>query len=278
MFFKLTDLAVEKNASSDSKSEVLRGVNVTYSQYDGADHYTVDTGKVWLMDGEMRKARAEAVSDVLGRMISGDSAVMVMGLGNRSITADSIGPMAADKVIVTRHIRRLDPNLYGKVGFGEVSAFAPGVLGQTGIESAVLATAVAGSIQPDAVIIIDALASRALSRLCTTVQISSGGITPGSGVHNRRCTLSQSTLGVPTIAIGIPTVVDAATLASDILEENGVSADTSALEALRKANVYVTLKEADTVIKEMSRLIADAINLTFHKKIPYEDLNEYRTQ
>lgn len=278
MFFKLTDLAVEKNTSPDSKSEVLHGVNVTYSQYDGADHYTVDTGKVWLMDGEMRKARAEAVSDVLGRMISGDSAVMVVGLGNRSITADSIGPMAADKVIVTRHIRRLDPNLYGMVGFGEVSAFAPGVLGQTGIESAVLATAVAGSIQPDAVIIIDALASRALSRLCTTVQISSGGITPGSGVHNRRCTLSQSTLGVPTIAIGIPTVVDAATLASDILEENGVSADTSALEALSKANVYVTLKEADTVIKEMSRLIADAINLTFHKKIPYEDLNEYRTQ
>ncbi len=276
MFFKLTDLAVEKNTQNESAAEVLHGVNVTYSVFDEAAHYTLDVGKIWLMDGEMRKARAEAVAEVLGRLIPDGASVTVVGLGNRNITADSIGPMAADKVIVTRHIRRLDPNLYGSLGFGEVSAFAAGVLGQTGIESASLATAVVESIKPDAVIVVDALASRALDRLCTTVQISDGGITPGSGVHNRRCTLSKDVLGVPTVAIGIPTVVDAATLVSDVLDESGI-ADSASLDSLKEAGVYVTLKEADTVVKEMSRLIADGINLAFHKKIPYEDINEYRT-
>lgn len=304
MFKKYTDLALESheiNLESGKNdgliiNDFLYGdVKITEMKSSGdcdkagGSYYNIDIGRIWEMTGEMRRARAEAIAYVLCKLIpDGDGCILVSGIGNRNITPDSVGPLTADKIIVTRHLKRLGSALYNEIGFAEMSTVAPGVLGQTGIESSEIICCIAKHIAPRAIIAVDALASRRLSRLCTTVQISDAGISPGSGVENNCKAITQGTTGVPVIAIGLPTVVDAATLASDLFEElfsrAGISRGDECdqmLEQLSKGSgggMYVSLKESDVIIKEASRLIADGINLAVHKNIPYADINEYRTQ
>ena len=158
-----------------------------------------------------------ALSVELSRLLPKDGPVLVAGLGNSDITPDALGPKTIEKILATRHI---SGELSRSIGLGElrpVAAVSPGVLGKTGIETAEILSGIVGRVCPSAVIVIDALASRRLERLGKTVQISNTGIAPGSGVGNRRSEISAASLGVPVISMGVPTVVDALTLAHDIL-------------------------------------------------------------
>ena len=182
--------------------------------------------------------------------------VLVAGLGNANMTPDAIGPRSAEHVLVTRHLRQNG----AFSAFCSVSVLTPGVLGRTGIEAMETLRGTVRAVQPDAVIAIDALASRSLMRLCSTVQLSDTGIVPGSGVGNHRCPLSRDTLGVPVYAIGVPTVVDAATLTLDVLEEAGKSdVDPAALRG--HETVMVTTRDIDAQIRELSRVIGYGIDL-----------------
>ena len=224
---------------------------------------------------------ARVISDEIREMLPiGEGETLVVGLGNEEITPDSIGPRAVKKLLVTRHIKGIDPVLYDDAGFGNVAAIVPGVLGQTGIESAEIIKSVCDSIKPKCVVVIDSLASRRLARLATTVQISNGGISPGSGVSNKRAELSDRTLGVPVISIGVPTVVDAATLAYDLLEEHKGQPDEEFAEIIERVlagdgkNMFVTPKDNDVIAIETAKLLSTAINLALHN-ISVEEINDF---
>ena len=196
--------------------------------------------------------------------------VLVVGLGNRAITPDAVGPGAADHTLVTRHLIDAAPEQFGS--FRPVAALAAGVLGTTGVESGELAQAVAGKVKPGCVLAVDALAARSLERICTTVQLSDTGIVPGSGVGNHRFALNAESLGVPVIALGVPTVVDGATLALDILEEAG--RDDLDPAALRGAggDLMVTPRDIDQRVKDMAKVIGFAIDLALHPHLTVEDV------
>ncbi|MBS4173597.1 GPR endopeptidase [Bacillus sp. FJAT-49736] len=149
--------------------------------------------------------------------ISKDASCLIVGLGNWNVTPDALGPMVCENVIVTRHLFQLQPE-HVEEGFRSVSALAPGVMGLTGIETSDIIFGVAEKAKPDFIIAIDALASRSIERVNSTIQISDTGIHPGSGVGNKRKELSKETLGVPVIAIGVPTVVDAVSITSDTID------------------------------------------------------------
>lgn len=195
---------------------------------------------------------------------------LVVGLGNRAITPDAVGPGAADHTLVTRHLIHQAPEHFGS--FRPVAALAAGVLGTTGVESGELAQAVAGKVRPGCVIAVDALASRSLDRICSTVQLSDTGIVPGSGVGNHRFALNQETLGVPVIAVGVPTVVDGATLALDILEEAGRDdLDPAALRGVG-GSLMVTPRDIDQRVKDMAKVIGFAIDLALQPHLTVEDV------
>ena len=197
--------------------------------------------------------------------ISSNFSILVVGLGNAKITADAIGPETVDRITVTRHIKDLDLNLFNHLKMCTVSALSPSVLGKTGIESVELIKAAVESVHPDVILVIDALAARSVERLARTIQISDTGITPGAGIGNSRSEISRQSLGVPVIAIGIPTVVDSSVLAFDILSEAGIyslSQDiTDRLDSID--NFFVTLKETDVIIEKSSILLAKALTGAF---------------
>ncbi len=193
------------------------------------------------------------------------SPVLVAGLGNRAITPDAIGPKVHEHTLVTRHLISHVPEHFGH--FRSVASLATGVLGTTGIESGQMVHSLCTQLRPACVIAVDALASRSVSRLCRTVQLSDTGITPGSGVGNHRFALTRESLGIPVIAIGVPTVVDAATLAADLLDcpEPQPPDNTEGL--------LVTPKDIDRQVKELSRVIGYGINLALQPGLTVEDLN-----
>lgn len=195
---------------------------------------------------------------------------LVVGLGNRAITPDNIGPAAADHTMVTRHLVEKVPEHFGS--FRPVAALAAGVLGTTGVESGELVRAVTEKIRPACVIAVDALASRSLSRVCNTIQLADTGITPGSGVGNARAALDQASLGVPVIAVGVPTVVDGATLAADLLAEAG-QADLDP-QALRGAGegVLVTPRDIDAKVTDLAKVVGFGINLALQNGLTVEDV------
>ena len=193
---------------------------------------------------------------------------LVVGLGNDAMTPDAIGPRAAARVLVTRHLRQSR----AFAAFASVSVLTPGVLGRTGLEAAETIRGAVAAAKPDVVLALDALASRSLSRLCTTVQLSDTGIVPGSGVGNHRRALDRRTLGVPVYAVGVPTVVDAATLALDVLDEAGAAVDDPA--ALRgHEGVLVTTRDIDAQIDALARVVGYGVDLALHP-IGYEALCE----
>ena len=195
--------------------------------------------------------------------------ILVVGLGNRDITPDAIGPISVDNLMVTRHLRQHLPEHFGD--FRPVSAMCSGVLGSTGIESGDIIGAVSGAVSPAAVVVIDALASRSTARLCRTIQISDTGIVPGSGVGNARKALNKDSLGVPVIALGVPTVVDALTLACDIL--GGEELDKRTLND--GAKMIVTPRDIDKSVRDMGKLLGYGLNLALHEGLTIEDVDMF---
>lgn len=218
-------------------------------------------------------------AEVLKEFLKNARSVLAVGLGNADMTADALGPKVVDGLIVSRHLKEQLPELYRELALGELSALRPGVLGQTGIETAELIRTAADVVSPDAVVVFDALASRRVKRLCATVQISDTGITPGSGVGNHRSRIDRKTLGIPVISVGIPTVVDAATLTVDALEKirdqgNGRPVAPEWIEdegnALRELlggyenNLVVTPQDIDALLGRAAKLLSEAVNMAVH--------------
>ncbi len=201
----------------------------------------------------------------------GSAPILVTGLGNRMITPDAIGPQAVDHVIATRHLVEQVPDVFSS--WRPVSALAPGVLGQTGVETGEVVCGVLDRIRPAAVLAIDALAAGRLSRLLRTVQLADTGITPGAGVGNARAALNAQTLGVPVIAVGVPTVVDGATLAHEITGQLG-GPTCEALEDLSRP-VMITTRDIDREVSDIARMIGYAVNMALHPHLTVEDIDLY---
>ncbi len=201
----------------------------------------------------------------------GEQSILVVGLGNREVTADALGPRAVDNLQVTRHIvREYGAAAYNCEKMNQVSALEPGVMAKTGMETAEIVKGVVGETSPDVIIVIDALAARSTRRLNRTIQITNTGIQPGSGVGNHRNALTKESLGVPVVAIGIPTVVDAATIVCDALEkllEGEEDLDVVKYMSRQQPgfpelyNMYMTGKDIDAVIKRISFTVSEGINM-----------------
>ena len=215
----------------------------------------------------------KALSTLLRELLPrpNDGPVLIAGLGNRMITPDAIGPQTADHVIATRHLVAQSPAVFAD--WRPVSALAPGVLGQTGVETGEVICGVLDRVRPTAVIAVDALAAGRLSRLLRTVQLADTGITPGAGVGNARAALNEETLGVPVIAVGVPTVVDGATLAHEISSQLG-QPDCEALDDLSQP-VMITTRDIDREVADISRMIGYAVNMALHPHLSVADIDLY---
>ena len=214
-----------------------------------------------ILAGELRGIAAR----LSGKQPDAEFGVLVAGLGNAELTADAIGPQTISRLTATRHLRRHDQALYHAIGCSSLSAFAPGVLGQTGIETLELLRGVVRHVKPDAVIVVDALAARDCARLASTVQLSDVGIQPGSGVGNHRAAISARSLGVPVIALGVPTVVNSATLVYDTLCEAGIDPEQPSLRRVLEngRSFFVSPKESDVITDRVSALLSRAIGCAF---------------
>ena len=201
----------------------------------------------------------------LARLIPQEGPVLVAGLGNAAVTPDAIGPRALDHLVVTRHLGANFPRLRA------VSAMAPGVLGTTGLESVEVIRGLVERAQPVCVVVVDALASRSPERLCSTVQLATTGITPGSGVGNRRAAFDRQTLGVPVLAVGVPTVVEASTLLHDTLEQAG--AGTARHRISFDRTLVVTPRDIDARVGQISRLLGYGISLGLHRSLSMADVS-----
>lgn len=219
-------------------------------------------------------SRVKALADEIRRLLPVNGLVLVAGLGNVDITPDALGPKTASRVLATRHITGEIARSTGLDRLRAVAVLNTGVTGQTGIETGELLQGVIRNIRPSAMIVIDALASRRLERLGCTVQISDAGISPGAGVGNRRTRIDSTTMGIPVIAIGVPTVVDALTLAFDLLdiEDERQSVELSESISPQGRTMVVTPKEIDLLIKRASGLISLSINMALQTDIDTEDL------
>ncbi len=287
-----TDLAVEavENAENAEKirhvrqnEKTLEGFNVTEVEI-LSEEASKEIGKprgrylTFELDALLKREEdafpraCRALSSLLkGLLPEKPGPVLVAGLGNRMITPDAIGPQAASHVIATRHLVEHSPEIFSS--WRPVSALAPGVLGQTGVETGEVVCGVMDKIKPAAVIAIDALAAGRLSRLLRTVQLSHTGITPGAGVGNARAALNENTLGVPVIAVGVPTVVDGSTLAHEISGQlDGLSCE--ALEDLSKP-VMITTRDIDKEVADISRMIGYSVNMALHPHLSVEDIDLY---
>lgn len=312
-----TDLALEEKERFESDNVEIQGVilekhydekrefcvtRVEITTENGAramgkpvgTYVTFESPDLTLPDEEIQAEIANELSLYLGELIRkkhagsyGELSVLVVGLGNRNVTPDSLGPIVADHLNVTRHIIKE----YGKYAMGMehahiVSAVVPGVMGQTGMESAEIVRGIIRETCPDIVIAVDALAARSSKRLNRTVQIADTGIHPGSGVGNNRIGMTEESLGVPVIGIGVPTVVDAATIVNDTMENFITALESSDImsdagEVLRSYSpgekyefirgliaphlngMFVTPKDVDEMIHQISHTISEAINLVF---------------
>lgn len=215
------------------------------------------------------------LSSQIKRLLPPEGLVLAAGLGNKTITPDALGPRAAELIFATRHIGSELRKSIGMENIRNAAVIAPGVLGKTGVETGEIIESVVRKISPCAVIVIDALASRRLERLGTTVQMATSGVVPGSGVGNARSRIDEKTLGVPVLSVGVPTVVDAATLAGDLIEQAGYTADGAELEKLLKPigeRIMVTPKEIDLMTERAAQLIAMSINCALQPELDPKDI------
>ena len=307
-----TDLALETQEKMQEDKVELKGVrfseehvskNLTISTVvieteNGAKamekpkgtYITIEASNMDEEDEDYHREISEQLAKVLKQLISvkkEDVSVLIVGLGNRAVTPDALGPRVVDNLYITRHII----NEYGKYAFGKehvnrVSSIVPGVMAQTGMESQEIIAGIIREVKPDYLIVVDALAARSVRRLGRTIQITDTGIYPGSGVGNHRYSITKETTGIPVIAIGIPTVVEAATIVYDsmsaLIDE---LAHAESLQPLKTSwnrlteaehrnlvrellspqlnHMFVTPKDIDAEIKRMSYTISEAINLAF---------------
>lgn len=218
---------------------------------------------------------AEILAEQLGKLLSipKQGPVLVAGLGNRDITPDVIGPKTLESLLVTRHLVEAVPEHFSS--FRPVSAFATGVMGDTGVESGELVQAVAKAIRPSCIIAVDALASRSTERLFRTIQITDTGIVPGSGVGNHRMALTKESMGIPVIAVGVPTVVDAATLCLDLLDKTGQKGmDPDAIFS-RGSDLFVTPRDVDSYGETLSKVLGLGISVALHVDLSVEDVEMF---
>lgn len=212
----------------------------------------------------VESALTNALESLLGNGIDA-SRLLVVGLGNRAITADAIGPFVSDRIEVTGHWEKesaLLPSLPRRLLF----SISPGVIGKTGIETLEQVKAAIAASRATCVLAVDSLASRSVDRLCRTIQLADSGIVPGSGVGNHRAALNQKTLGVPVIAIGIPSIVSSSTLILEAMEKAGISELSPALTPILEngRNFFVTLKDCDLAAELLANLTAHAVNRLAH--------------
>ena len=252
-------------------------------------YITLESNLMKFDDDESREEMIEYLKNELVDILGNDKTkkTLVIGLGNWIITSDALGPKSVSKTLVTRHIFKNYNKDYDD-DFTEVSALSPGVMGITGLETSETVKSIVDTIKPDRVIAIDALASRKMERVNATIQISTAGISPGGGVGNKRKALNKEYLGVDVIAIGVPTVVDAATLASDVLDlaiDNLMNQSSEGenfynmLKQLKEdekynlikesldpydKNLIVTPKDIDETIENLSIIISEGLNRSLH--------------
>lgn len=290
-----TDLALEARESVEEGCEELRGVSVDECYKEESEiritrviiesknsakalgkpigtYVTLEAPAMTQPDDDYHKEISKELAGQLKSIIpgiEGEISVMVVGLGNRDVTADALGPNVVDNLVITRHmVKEFGKAAYNKSRIPVVSALIPGVMAKTGMESAEIIKGVVEKTEPDVVIVVDALAARSTKRLNRTVQITNTGIHPGSGVGNYRNSITEENLGVPVIAIGVPTVVDAATIVNDALQKmiGCMEGEFPELqEEIQSSmgelyNMYVTGKDVDYEIKQISHIICDAIN------------------
>ena len=293
-FLPRTDLALE-DAKNDSKELIefeKNGIKIQkivvdsetskrYKKKEGIYYSLTTDAMVDLAHDECSNV-SEVVKEILEDIylefgLNMSSYILVVGLGNDEVTPDSLGPKVIKKLLVTKHffdLDQLDENL------GVVGALSPGVMGQTGIETSDIIKALVKKTKPDLVLVVDALASRSLYRINRTIQISTAGINPGSGVGNKRKEISMKTLGVPVVAIGVPTVVDVISIFNDTLDFVASTKEEAKLEyneydvkeALSESNLdfMVTPKEIDEVMNMLSDVISKGINTSIHNLNAYE--------
>lgn len=227
------------------------------------------------MDAEIFGALYRALADSLRELCfsakPGAKSVLVCGLGSRNITADSLGPAAADGVLATHHIKAANEKVFAEIGFFDTAVLTPGVSAQTGMESAELIMAAAKKLCPDMIIAIDALCARDAARLCKTVQLCTAGISPGAGIGNFRAGLNEKSLGVPIVGVGVPTVIEGRTLVLDAL---GDGADKSEKEKAgeRLAGLFVSPKNIDRSVEILSRALSYAVNTAFQEGLSAEEI------
>ena len=296
-----TDIAAE--IYPEGRGHVPAGVRVHTASASGIDLVRVDVlrdglarkkGRYITLDmpsfariDERNEAYVWAVASQLRTLLPREGLVLVAGIGNRGVTADALGTRVVERMLVTRHLRQaVAEELRGRLR--GVSAIAPGVLGLTGIETAELCRGLVRHVRPAAVIAIDALAAYESERICTTVQITDTGIEPGSGVGNHRLGLTEETLGVRVIAVGVPMVVYASTIARDamarLIDEYGLFAgghEAAAEELLRQVSegflgdMVVTPREIDELVLNVASLLSDGINQALQPEVDPDTLHTY---
>lgn len=292
-----TDLALEARESIEGTSGEIRGVRYE-EQYDEARDITITKVMIDTKNGakamgkpigtyitmevpgmqepdeDYHREISEELAEQLRTLIPGvrdEQAILVVGLGNREVTADALGPHVVDNLFITRHVVKE----YGKAAYNVdkihlISSIEPGVMAKTGMETAEIVKGVVEQTKPDVLIVVDALASRSIRRLNRTIQITDTGIQPGSGVGNHRNALTKESLGIPVIAIGVPTVVDAATIVNDALErltrecadiDSNIKLGEYSQTLSELSNMYVTGKDIDAVIKRLGYTVSEGINI-----------------
>ena len=316
-----TDLAMEAYELLTETADEIAGLGVKKEQINDAEitrvevktedaaqklgkpvgnYVTVEISDVSILDSDKMEELCKLLAKEIKALanLKKDSTVLVIGLGNRNITPDALGPEVMSCLMVTRHLLRYMPEQMPD-GIRSVCAISPGVLGITGIETEEIVRGVTEKIKPDLVICIDALAARSIKRISRTIQLCDTGIAPGAGVGNKRRALNSQTLGVPVIAIGVPTVIDAATIASDSLlaltdslkksstqgsefykmlaqinEDEQLALIKEALH-MSNDNFIVTPKDVDLMIEKTAKIVANGINFALHEDISLKDIEMY---
>lgn len=275
-FWKETAAETTRLQGVRSREETVCGCGVTRVEIlneEGAKalgkpqgtYLTLDYAPLRAGDSESFTQYAKGLAQLMTELLPPEGTVLVAGLGNRHMTPDALGTLTLDALLVTRHLGELLPDLR------PVAAIGAGVLGTTGIEAAEWIKGAVQRIQPSAVVLVDALAARSLDRLCTTVQISDSGLVPGSGIGNRRCALNEETLGARVLSVGVPTVVDAATLARDTVMGCGGDIDQIRFPAGSK-HPFVTPDSIDIEVRRSAQLVACGLNLALQPTLSLEDI------
>lgn len=275
-----TDMAVEAHELSRGEAKEIDGVKLESLAHGSITRTVVDIlddngartlnkmkGRYVTIDAPDLKHSTddyERVSSMLANelreMCGGGKTTLVVGLGNRKITPDALGSEVVDKLLITTHLKKYMPDMFGD-DYSSVSAIAPGVMGTTGIETVDIVKGVIDTVKPDTVIAVDALAGADINRVTTSIQIADTGIAPGSGVGNHRNGLNEESLGVKVIAVGVPTIIAAELLGGENIADEFKS-------------LMVTTNDIDLIIKRMSKTVANGINMALHKNLNLKEAEE----